>query len=48
MNFRLTLYVVGGLLLFLAAALLIPVPVAWYFQDGQILCFLLSAATTAL
>jgi trk system potassium uptake protein TrkH len=48
MNLRLTLHVVGGLLLFLGAALLIPIPVSWYFRDGQFLSFLLSAAATAL
>jgi trk system potassium uptake protein TrkH len=48
MNFRLTLYVQGGLLLFLGAALLSPIPFSIYYRDGQILSFLLASAITSL
>lgn len=48
MNVRLTLHVLGGLLLFLAAALLTPIPFALYYGDGQFFAFLLSAVVTAL
>lgn len=48
MNPRLTLHVLGGLLLFLAATLLTPIPFALYYRDGQVPCFVLSAALTGL
>jgi trk system potassium uptake protein TrkH len=48
MNFRLTLYIQGGLLLFLGAALLSPIPFSIYYRDGQILTFLLASAITSL
>lgn len=48
MNFRLTLHVLGGLLLFLGAALLAPIPFSLYYRDGQVVTFLVSAAVTAL
>lgn len=48
MNFRLTLHVLGGLLLFLGATLLTPIPFSLYYRDGQIVTFLVSAAVTAL
>ncbi len=46
MNFRLTLHVLGGLLLFLGATLMVPMPVSLYYGDGQLLAFVLSAAVT--
>ena len=48
MNVRLTLHVLGGLLLFLGAALLTPIPFSLYYRDGQVLTFLVSAAVTAI
>jgi trk system potassium uptake protein TrkH len=48
MNFHLTLHVLGGLLLFLGAMLLAPVPFALYYRDGQLVTFVLSAAATVL
>jgi trk system potassium uptake protein TrkH len=42
------LHILGGLLLFLSAALLIPTPFSYYYQDGQIASFLWSALITAL
>lgn len=48
MNPRLTLHVLGGLLLFLGATLLTPIPFSLYYRDGQVLCFVLSAALTGL
>lgn len=48
MNARLTLHVLGGLLLFLGAMLLVPVPFSLYYHDGQFAAFVLSAAVTAL
>ena len=47
MNYRLALHVVGGLLLFLAAMLVTPLPFALWFGDGQWLIFVLSSAITA-
>ena len=47
MNYRLTLHVLGGLLLFLGAALLVPIPFSLLYGDGQWLAFLLSAVVTA-
>ena len=43
MNLLLTLRILGALLLFLAAALLIPIPFGLYFADGAAGAFLLSA-----
>lgn len=48
MNYRLTLHVLGGLLVFLGATLLTPVPFTLYYGDGQLGTFALSAAITAL
>ncbi|MEW6444137.1 MAG: TrkH family potassium uptake protein [bacterium] len=48
MNLRLTLHVLGGLLIFLGGMLLTPIPFALYYRDGQLVTFLLSAAFTAL
>lgn len=47
MNLRLTLHVIGGLLLFLGAMLLAPIVVSLFYRDGQALWFLLSAVLTA-
>jgi len=47
MNLRLTLHVLGGLLLVLGAILLAPIGFSLYYGDGQLLSFLLSAAVTA-
>ncbi|HUE73026.1 MAG TPA: TrkH family potassium uptake protein [Pirellulaceae bacterium] len=47
MNAALTLHVLGGLLLFLAATLLTPIPFSIWYRDGQWLWFLLSAGITA-
>ncbi|PLX78709.1 MAG: potassium transporter [Desulfuromonas sp.] len=48
MNIRLTLRILGALLLFLAAALLLPVPFSLYFGDGAVLPLLSSALVTAV
>lgn len=48
MNYRLALHVLGGLLLFLAAMLLTPIPFSLWYGDGQLLPFVLAAAVTAL
>lgn len=48
MNHRLTLHVLGGLLLFLGVMLLTPIPFALYYRDGQLGTFVLSAAATSL
>jgi trk system potassium uptake protein TrkH len=48
MNFRLTLRLLGGLLLFLGAALLAPIPFSLYYRDGQLGTFLISAVATSL
>lgn len=42
------LHILGGLLVFLAAALLLPIPFSLYYHDGQIPAFLWSALITAL
>ncbi|MCI0682454.1 MAG: TrkH family potassium uptake protein [Gemmataceae bacterium] len=44
MNFRLTLYIQGPLLLFLGGMLLTPIPFALYYGDGQTLTFVIAAA----
>lgn len=48
MNILLTLRILGALLLFLAAALLIPIPFGLYFADGAAGAFLLSAAISGV
>jgi len=48
MNYRLTLHVLGGLLVFLGTTLLSPIPFTLYYRDGQLGTFVLSAAITAL
>ena len=47
MNILLTLRILGALLLFLAAALLAPIPFALYFDDGAAGSFLLAALVAA-
>lgn len=47
MNLALTLHILGALLLFLAAALLVPVPCALLVGDGTAPAFLLAALITA-
>jgi trk system potassium uptake protein TrkH len=47
MNLRLTLHVLGGLLLVLGVLLLAPIAFSLFYRDGQWLAFLLSAAVTA-
>lgn len=47
MNFRLTLHVLGGLLLVLGAMLLVPIILSLVYRDGEWLSFLLAAAVTA-
>ena len=47
MNLRLTLHVLGGLLLFLGVMLLAPIGFSLYYGDGQLFSFLLSAAVTS-
>lgn len=46
MNILLTLRILGALLLFLSAALLLPIPFALYFDDAAYGAFLLSAVVT--
>lgn len=48
MNVRLTLYVQGGLLIFLGCMLATPIPVSIYYRDGQVVCFAVSALSTIL
>jgi len=48
MNVRLSLYVLGGLLIFLGATLLAPIPFSLYYRDGKSLAFVCSAAITFL
>ncbi len=48
MNIQLTLRILGALLLFLAAALLFPIPFALYYNDGAAAAFLWSAAVSFL
>jgi trk/ktr system potassium uptake protein len=46
MNFRLTLHVLGGLLLSLGAMLLVPIVFSLYYRDGELLSFLIPAVLT--
>ena len=46
MNAILTLRILGALLVFLAAALLLPIPFSFYYRDGAALSFLLAAAVS--
>ncbi len=46
MNFRLTLHVLGGLLLFLGVTLIVPIPLSLFYGDGEWLAFVLSAVVT--
>jgi trk system potassium uptake protein TrkH len=46
MNGRLTLRILGALLLFLAAAFLVPVPFSFYYADGAGNAFVLAAVVT--
>jgi trk system potassium uptake protein TrkH len=48
MNMVLTLRILGAMLLFLAAALLVPIPFSLYFSDGAAGAFLLSASITLI
>lgn len=47
MNITLTLRILGALLLFLAIALLLPIPVSWIYGDGAAGAFALSALISA-
>lgn len=47
MNITLTLRILGALLLFLAIALLVPVPFSWFYGDGAASSFILSAVISA-
>jgi trk system potassium uptake protein TrkH len=47
MNLRLTFRIQGGLLLFLAVMLLVPLPFSFWFRDGAWPWFVLSAALSA-
>ena len=47
MNFSVTLRVQGGLLIFLGAMLITPIPFSLWYGDGQAWCFLVSAAIAA-
>ncbi len=46
MNIKLTLHVLGSLLMSLGVALLFPIPVSLYYSDGATYIFLISAAVT--
>lgn len=46
MNLLLSLRILGAMLLFLAAALLVPIPFSLYFHDGAAGAFFLSASVT--
>lgn len=48
MNIGATLSLLGSLLLFLAVALLTPIPFAMYYEDGALSTFLTSAGVTAV
>ena len=41
MNIPLTLRILGALLLFLAIALLIPLPFSWFYEDGVASAFVI-------
>ncbi len=47
MNLLLTFRLLGGLLLFLSASLLLPLPFSWYYADGAWSSFVLSALVCA-
>ncbi|MDH3453692.1 MAG: TrkH family potassium uptake protein [Desulfuromonadales bacterium] len=47
MNITLTLRILGALLLFLAIALLLPVPFSWIYGDGAAAAFVLSSIISA-
>ncbi len=47
MNITLTLRILGALLLFLAIALLIPLPFSWLYGDGAASAFIISALISA-
>jgi trk system potassium uptake protein TrkH len=47
MNITLTLRILGALLLFLAIALLFPVPFSWFYGDGAASAFILSSVISA-
>ena len=47
MNITLTLRILGALLLFLAIALLVPVPFSWFYGDGAAGAFFLSSIISA-
>ena len=47
MNFRLTLSVLGWLLLFMGGVLLFPILFSLWFEDGEVMNFLASAVITA-
>lgn len=46
MNIRLTLHVLGGLLLFLGVMLLLPIPFSLYYADGELDAFVYSSTVT--
>jgi trk system potassium uptake protein TrkH len=48
MNITLTLRILGALLLYLAIALLVPVPISWLYGDGAADAFFLSAVISAV
>lgn len=48
MKFQLVLHVLGALLIFLAASMLMPIPFSLYYGDGQAPSFLISAVITFL
>jgi trk system potassium uptake protein TrkH len=48
MNITLTLRILGALLLFLAIALLFPVPFSWFYGDGAASSFILSSVISAV
>ncbi len=48
MNITLTLRILGALLLFLAIALLLPLPFSWFYGDGAAEAFILSAIVSAI
>ena len=48
MNLQLTLRILGALLVYLAATLLLPLPLSLYYKDGAWLSFILSSATCIL